>query len=206
MKTFSALLALLCGKLTGHRWIPHTKASDVGLWCFFDSHGWPNYNHVQYIPWILYHILWIGLFCLNMVLINSTACLWFYLLMLVQVAGLSEPVIHLEFIPNVDGDVISPFYLRFLINFFVDVQCQLNMKVFVYMVPVHFIFRVDDTHNCTDQQSCTFKIVNVCPRLCSCQVLALTCIERIHQTIKEVSLMFTIDVTLMIRPRMLLYW
>ena len=26
----------LCGEFTGHRWIPHTKASDVELWCFFD--------------------------------------------------------------------------------------------------------------------------------------------------------------------------
>ena len=26
----------LCGVLTVHRWIPHTKASDAELWCFFD--------------------------------------------------------------------------------------------------------------------------------------------------------------------------
>ena len=26
----------LCGKLTGDRWIPLTKASDAELWCFFD--------------------------------------------------------------------------------------------------------------------------------------------------------------------------
>ena len=24
----------LCGDFTGHRWIPHTKASDAELWCF----------------------------------------------------------------------------------------------------------------------------------------------------------------------------
>ena len=24
----------LCGEFTGHRWIPHTKASDAELWCF----------------------------------------------------------------------------------------------------------------------------------------------------------------------------
>ena len=24
----------LCGEFTGDRWIPHTKASDAGLWCF----------------------------------------------------------------------------------------------------------------------------------------------------------------------------
>ena len=24
----------LCGEFTGHRWIPHTKASDTELWCF----------------------------------------------------------------------------------------------------------------------------------------------------------------------------
>ena len=24
----------LCGEFTGHRWIPHTKISDVELWCF----------------------------------------------------------------------------------------------------------------------------------------------------------------------------
>ena len=27
----------LCGKFTGHRWIPHTKASDAELWCFLWS-------------------------------------------------------------------------------------------------------------------------------------------------------------------------
>ena len=26
----------LCGEFTGPRWIPHTKASDAALWCFFD--------------------------------------------------------------------------------------------------------------------------------------------------------------------------
>ena len=26
----------LCGEFTGPRWIPRTKASDAGLWCFFD--------------------------------------------------------------------------------------------------------------------------------------------------------------------------
>ena len=28
---------LLCGKFTGHRWIPRTKASDAQLWCFLWS-------------------------------------------------------------------------------------------------------------------------------------------------------------------------
>ena len=28
----------LCGEFTGLRWIPHTKASDAELWCFFDLH------------------------------------------------------------------------------------------------------------------------------------------------------------------------
>ena len=37
METFLALLALLCGEFTGHRWIPHTKASDAELWCFLWS-------------------------------------------------------------------------------------------------------------------------------------------------------------------------
>ena len=27
----------LCGEFIGHRWIPHTKASDAELWCFL----WP---------------------------------------------------------------------------------------------------------------------------------------------------------------------
>ena len=27
----------LCGDFTGHRWIPHTNASDVELWCFVSS-------------------------------------------------------------------------------------------------------------------------------------------------------------------------
>ena len=29
---------LLCEEFTGHRWIPHTKASDAEFWCFFDLH------------------------------------------------------------------------------------------------------------------------------------------------------------------------
>ena len=34
---------LMCGKFTGHRWIPHTKASDAELWCFFDlRNSWRN--------------------------------------------------------------------------------------------------------------------------------------------------------------------
>ena len=45
METFSVLLAL-CGKITGHRWIPLTKASDAELWCFLSSapwiHSWVN--------------------------------------------------------------------------------------------------------------------------------------------------------------------
>ena len=32
---------LLCGEFTGHRWIPHIKASDAELWCFFLS-AWIN--------------------------------------------------------------------------------------------------------------------------------------------------------------------
>ena len=36
----------LCGEFTGHRWIPHTKASDAELWCFLWSapwiYGWVN--------------------------------------------------------------------------------------------------------------------------------------------------------------------
>ena len=27
----------LCGEFTGHRWFPHTKASDTELWCFLWS-------------------------------------------------------------------------------------------------------------------------------------------------------------------------
>ena len=32
----------LCGKFTGHRWIPLTKASDAELWCFLWSAPWIN--------------------------------------------------------------------------------------------------------------------------------------------------------------------
>ena len=36
----------LGGEFTGHRWIPHTKASDAELWCFIWSeheiNGWAN--------------------------------------------------------------------------------------------------------------------------------------------------------------------
>ena len=32
----------LCGEFTGHRWIPHTQASDVQLWYFLWSVPWIN--------------------------------------------------------------------------------------------------------------------------------------------------------------------
>ena len=36
----------LCGQFTGSRWIPHTKASDAELWCFYlictRINGWNN--------------------------------------------------------------------------------------------------------------------------------------------------------------------
>ena len=32
----------LRGEFTGHRWIPHTKASDAKLWCFFMICAWIN--------------------------------------------------------------------------------------------------------------------------------------------------------------------
>ena len=32
----------LCGEVTGHRWIPRTKASDAELWCFLWSAPWIN--------------------------------------------------------------------------------------------------------------------------------------------------------------------
>ena len=47
MKTFSALLALLWGESTGHRWIPLTKASDAEVWCFLWSA--PEQKFVQTI-------------------------------------------------------------------------------------------------------------------------------------------------------------
>ena len=37
MGTFAALLDICAGNFTGHRWIPFTKANDVGLWCFLWS-------------------------------------------------------------------------------------------------------------------------------------------------------------------------
>ena len=57
----------LCGEFTGHRWIPHTKASNAGLWCFLDlrlnkqlskqSRGWwyetpsrPLWRHCNELP------------------------------------------------------------------------------------------------------------------------------------------------------------
>ena len=34
--------ALLCGKFTGHWWIPLTKTSDAEHWCFFFTCAWTN--------------------------------------------------------------------------------------------------------------------------------------------------------------------
>ena len=38
----SRVTGSLCGEFTGHRWIPHTKASDAELWCFHWSVPWIN--------------------------------------------------------------------------------------------------------------------------------------------------------------------
>ena len=32
----------LCGEVTGHRWMPLTKVSDIELWCFRWINGWVN--------------------------------------------------------------------------------------------------------------------------------------------------------------------
>ena len=63
----------LCGEFTGHRWIPRTKASDAGLWCFFDlrlnkplskqSWGW-WFEKLSHSLWrhcnvIKLHVLWV---------------------------------------------------------------------------------------------------------------------------------------------------
>ena len=37
----------LCGEFTGHRWIPHTKASDAELWCFL----WSVSKRLSKQPW-----------------------------------------------------------------------------------------------------------------------------------------------------------
>ena len=37
METFFRVTGPLCGEFPGHRWIPHTKASDAELWCFLWS-------------------------------------------------------------------------------------------------------------------------------------------------------------------------
>ena len=34
---FFRVIDPLCGECTGHGWIPHAKASDAELWCFFDQ-------------------------------------------------------------------------------------------------------------------------------------------------------------------------
>ena len=36
-KNIFRVTGFLCGKFTGHRWIPHTKAGDAELWCFLFS-------------------------------------------------------------------------------------------------------------------------------------------------------------------------
>ena len=38
--SFFCVTGPLCGEVTGHRWIPLTKASDAELWCFLRSAPW----------------------------------------------------------------------------------------------------------------------------------------------------------------------
>ena len=40
--TILCITGHLCGEFTGPRWIPHTKASDAELWCFFLICIWIN--------------------------------------------------------------------------------------------------------------------------------------------------------------------
>ena len=42
--------SLLCGEFTGHRRIPHTKASDAELWCFlWWTNNWANNGDAGYL-------------------------------------------------------------------------------------------------------------------------------------------------------------
>ena len=40
----------LCGEFTGHRWIPHIKASDAELWCYFWSAPEPTVEQTKETP------------------------------------------------------------------------------------------------------------------------------------------------------------
>ena len=42
IETFFRVTGPLNGEFTGHRWIPHTKASDAELWCLLWSAPWIN--------------------------------------------------------------------------------------------------------------------------------------------------------------------
>ena len=42
MENFFRVTGLLCGKFTGDRWIPLTKANDAEFWCFLWSAPWIN--------------------------------------------------------------------------------------------------------------------------------------------------------------------
>ena len=50
----------LCGELTGHWWIPHTKASDTELWCFLCSAPeWTiEFTIVRLVIWDASHSIW----------------------------------------------------------------------------------------------------------------------------------------------------
>ena len=51
---------LLCGKCTGHRWIPRTKTIDAELWCFLWSVSEPTFEQTVKTPviWDPSHQLW----------------------------------------------------------------------------------------------------------------------------------------------------
>ena len=42
----------LCGEFTGHRWIPHTKASDAELWCFLWSARDKRLSKQSWVWWL----------------------------------------------------------------------------------------------------------------------------------------------------------
>ena len=83
---------LLCGEFTGHRWIPHTKASDAELWCFLWSAPEPTTAQTMGTP-----VIW------DAIALSMTSLLWCILIWKMAV------YVNLELRP-LEGVYIPQFY------------------------------------------------------------------------------------------------
>ena len=59
---------IMCGEFAGHRWIPHTKASDAELWCFLWVAPEPTDEQTMKTP-----VIWVAIVLIQTALVQIMA-------------------------------------------------------------------------------------------------------------------------------------